>query len=344
VPVRVRFAPSPTGSLHLGNALTAVANRRFADANGGVLVLRIDDTDRTRTVAGGEEAILGDLAWLDIEFDEGPVRQSERGDATRQRTRARGGGASATTTARCGSPAPAPRSCGRRQRDLSARLRRRRSRARDHTCHPRIGPPAERRGQQRIARALGGELPEVIHHGLVLGADGKKLSKRHGHSSIAELREEGFPPAACARISTSSISEHDVRLDLARLRRLAVDAIAAMPDESSRPRRGARRGRSGASRARSLVEAREYAQLVLDPQPTALGEDARPTLERFGELRTLAPERLSLDEGKAIVRELKAVGGDLHVLRVALTGTDRGPELGAVLAALSRDEALVRTA
>ena len=76
--VRVRFAPSPTGSLHLGNALTAVANRHFADEHGGVLLLRIDDTDASRTVEGGEETILADLAWLGIGFDEGPLRQSER--------------------------------------------------------------------------------------------------------------------------------------------------------------------------------------------------------------------------------------------------------------------------
>jgi glutamyl/glutaminyl-tRNA synthetase len=62
--VRVRFAPSPTGSLHLGNALTAVANRSFADGHGGAAVLRIDDTDPARTLEGGEEAILADLAWL----------------------------------------------------------------------------------------------------------------------------------------------------------------------------------------------------------------------------------------------------------------------------------------
>ena len=62
---RVRFAPSPTGSLHMGNALTAVANRRFADAHAGVLLLRIDDTDRARTVEGGERAILDDLAGDD---------------------------------------------------------------------------------------------------------------------------------------------------------------------------------------------------------------------------------------------------------------------------------------
>ena len=76
--VRVRFAPSPTGSLHLGNALTAAANRRFADDRGGTLVLRIDDTDAARAVADGVEAIVADLDWLGIAWDEGPVRQSER--------------------------------------------------------------------------------------------------------------------------------------------------------------------------------------------------------------------------------------------------------------------------
>src|SRR5690349_12107760 len=76
--VRVRFAPSPTGSLHLGNALSAVANRRFADEHDGVLLLRIDDTDPTRVTAGGEDAILGDLQWLGVGWDEGPQRQSER--------------------------------------------------------------------------------------------------------------------------------------------------------------------------------------------------------------------------------------------------------------------------
>ena len=78
--VRVRFAPSPTGSLHLGNALTAVVNRRFADERDGVLVLRIDDTDPSRTVADGEEEILRDVEWLGVRYEEGPIRQSERHD------------------------------------------------------------------------------------------------------------------------------------------------------------------------------------------------------------------------------------------------------------------------
>src|SRR5204863_4898112 len=71
---KVRFAPSPTGSLHVGNALSAVANRPFGDW----LLLRIDDTDPERNVPGGEDAIIADLSWFGVEWDEGPVHQSER--------------------------------------------------------------------------------------------------------------------------------------------------------------------------------------------------------------------------------------------------------------------------
>ncbi|HLM33209.1 MAG TPA: glutamate--tRNA ligase family protein, partial [Gaiellaceae bacterium] len=81
--VRVRFAPSPTGSLHLGGALTAVANRNFADEHLGVLILRIDDTDASRTEEGSEAGILRDLDWLGVPFEEGPVRQSERSELYR---------------------------------------------------------------------------------------------------------------------------------------------------------------------------------------------------------------------------------------------------------------------
>jgi glutamyl/glutaminyl-tRNA synthetase len=77
---RVRFAPSPTGSLHLGNALSAAANRRL----GEWMLLRIDDTDPARNVPGGEEAILEDLEWLGIPWDEGPVRQSGRAERHRE--------------------------------------------------------------------------------------------------------------------------------------------------------------------------------------------------------------------------------------------------------------------
>ena len=77
-PPRFRFAPSPTGPLHLGSAVVAVANALAARSLGGELVLRIDDTDAGRTVAEAEQGILEDLAWFGLEFAGEPVRQSER--------------------------------------------------------------------------------------------------------------------------------------------------------------------------------------------------------------------------------------------------------------------------
>ena len=345
--VRVRFAPSPTGSLHLGNALTAVANRRFADSQGGSVVLRIDDTDPARNVEGGEEAILGDLAWLGVGFDDGPVRQSERGavyaeameralvagNAQRDEDGSVRLGSAGTTLLRA--DGTATYQLASVADDLVLGITHV-IRGNDHRPNLPV--------QQSIARALGGALPEVIHHGLVLGPDGKKLSKRHGHSSISELREEGFPAAAVrAYLDELALPEHDVQLDLARLRRLAVDAIAALPDEELAAAAEAPIEVVPALRgARSLVEAREYARLVLGPEPVVLGGEAGPTLERFTELRQPAPDRLSSDEARALVRELKAVGGDLHALRLALTGAERGPELAAVIAAVPREEALAR--
>lgn len=79
--VRTRIAPSPTGEdLHIGNAYTALINYIFAKKHGGVFVVRVEDTDRTRFVPGSEERILASLAWLGISFDEGPYHQSERLD------------------------------------------------------------------------------------------------------------------------------------------------------------------------------------------------------------------------------------------------------------------------
>ena len=72
VDVRVRFAPSPTGSLHIGGARTALFNWAYARRRGGRFVLRIEDTDPERSTAEFERAILEGLAWLGISWDEGP--------------------------------------------------------------------------------------------------------------------------------------------------------------------------------------------------------------------------------------------------------------------------------
>jgi len=86
--VRVRYAPSPTGHLHIGNARTALFNYLFARNLGGKFIIRIEDTDKKRNIAGGEESQLKYLKWLGMDWDEsvdiggeyGPYRQSERND------------------------------------------------------------------------------------------------------------------------------------------------------------------------------------------------------------------------------------------------------------------------
>ena len=91
--VRVRFAPSPTGPLHIGGVRTALFNYLFARHHGGTMVLRIEDTDSKRFVPGAEDYIIEALQWLGIEIDEGigstnqpygPYRQSERRDIYRE--------------------------------------------------------------------------------------------------------------------------------------------------------------------------------------------------------------------------------------------------------------------
>src|ERR687885_1762612 len=75
--MRVRFPPSPTGALHIGNARTALYNWLLARGHGGTLVLRIEDTDRERSTPENVEQIFDALAWLGIDWDEGPIMQTD---------------------------------------------------------------------------------------------------------------------------------------------------------------------------------------------------------------------------------------------------------------------------
>jgi len=77
--VRVRYAPSPTGHLHIGNARTALFNYLFARHLGGKMVLRIEDTDQKRNIADGVESQMKNLEWLGVDWDEGPGRGGEYG-------------------------------------------------------------------------------------------------------------------------------------------------------------------------------------------------------------------------------------------------------------------------
>ena len=121
------------------------------------------------------------------------------------------------------------------------------------------------------------------------------------------------------------------------MKRLSIDALGALSDEELAARVGVPESVAPVLRgARDLREAREYAEHVLEPEPVAV--DAPETLTRFREL-----VEGGLD-ARSVVRELKAVGGDLKAVRLVLTGRERGPELAAVIAALPRDELLRRAA
>src|SRR3954452_12008567 len=82
--MRVRFAPSPTGALHIGGARTALYNWLLARHAGGTLILRIEDTDRERSTPENVEQILDALKWLEIDYDEGPISQVSRSDRHRE--------------------------------------------------------------------------------------------------------------------------------------------------------------------------------------------------------------------------------------------------------------------
>jgi glutamyl/glutaminyl-tRNA synthetase len=324
---RVRFAPSPTGSLHIGNALGAVANRAFGDW----LLLRIDDTDPKRNVPGGEEGILGDLEWLGLTWEEGPVRQSERQDRYRQAAAGLGDRFDGITLLRDDGTATYHLASVVDDIDFGI----------THVLRGNDHRPNESL-HRRLFEALGAEPPEFVHHGLILGPDGKKLAKRAEGATVASLREAGVPAEAVrAYLEELGLPRHEVRLDLPRIHRLAIEALARLSDEELAARVGVPVSVVPVLRgARDLVEARAYAEAVLNAQPVKV--DAPETIVRFRELRENANGSLDYDDAKSLVRELKAVGGDLRALRLALTGAPRGPELAAVVAALPRDETLRR--
>jgi glutamyl-tRNA synthetase len=326
---RVRFAPSPTGSLHVGNALSAVANRRFGDW----MLLRIDDTDAARNLPGGEEAILRDLDWLGIAWDEGPVRQSERQQRYREAAEQLGARFDGITLLREDGTATYHLASVVDDVDFGI----------THVIRGNDHRPNEAL-HLRLTEALGAAPPEYLHHGLILGEHGGKLSKRAEGATVASLREAGLPAQAVrAYLEELGMPAHDVHYDLPRLRRLSIEAIGSMTDDELAAATDAPPSLVPALRgARDLNEARDFARAVLEPEPAELPGEAAATLERFRELRARANGGLDERGAREIVRELKAVGGDLRALRLALTGRDRGPELWTVVLALPRAEALRR--
>jgi glutamyl/glutaminyl-tRNA synthetase len=264
--IRVRFAPSPTGTLHVGNALSAVANRRF----GEWLLLRIDDTDPARNVAGGEEAIVTDLRWLGVGWDDGPVRQSSR--AARHLEAAREAGLpqrfeGVTMWRDAGSPTFHLASV---VDDADFGI--------THVVRGSDHRPNEAL-HASLPRALGTKPPHVIHHGLVVGDDGKKLSKRAEGATVASLRDAGFPAEAVrAYLEELDLPKHDVHLDLDRIRSLSVDVLARLDDAELAARTGVPVEAAALMRgAHDLVEARALAGRVLETPSNDLPLDIPTT-------------------------------------------------------------------
>jgi glutamyl-tRNA synthetase len=260
---RVRFAPSPTGYLHVGGARTALFNWLFARHTGGTHVLRIEDTDRERSTEEHTRVILDGLTWLGITWDEGPFFQGayaarHQADAERllaegkayrcfctkeeldaQRGRAEAAGVGFRYDRRC-SRLSRDEVERRMQAGVPSTIRFQLSDeeiAWDDAVHGRIsfqgrdlddfvilrsdnsaiynlavvsddiamGITHVIRGDDHISntpkqialyRALGHEPPVFAHVPMILGSDGKKLSKRHGATAVGDYQEQGILPTA----------------------------------------------------------------------------------------------------------------------------------------------------
>ena len=260
-PARVRFAPSPTGHLHVGGARTALFNWAFARRHGGVFILRIEDTDRERSTEQSLDGILDALTWLGLDWDEGPptagYRQTERSDIYRAHadrllaegkayrcrcTPARLDSLRAAAQAR-GETFRYPGTCRDAQvpasepHALRLRIADTGQTVVEDILHGTVvfdhsqlddwiivrtdGTPTYNfcavvddvtmkithviRGDDHLSntpkqvqcyQALGYPTPVFAHVPLILGPDKRRLSKRHGASSVQAFREEGVLPEA----------------------------------------------------------------------------------------------------------------------------------------------------
>ncbi len=229
--VRVRFAPSPTGYLHIGGARTALFNWLYAHHTGGTLVLRIEDTDQSRNTAEATQAIYDGLRWLGLEWDEGPQAggnfgpyfQSERNEIyERHFKRLEEGGHLFEENGAIRFRSPREHVvvddivCGRIDFDLTnpethpdMTIRRPNGSWIFHFVN--VVDDLEMqishviRGEDHLSntpkhielyRALGAEPPRFAHIPLILNPDGSKMSKRDAGASLNTYIEEGFLPEA----------------------------------------------------------------------------------------------------------------------------------------------------
>jgi nondiscriminating glutamyl-tRNA synthetase len=441
LPVVTRFAPSPTGSLHLGNARTAFFSHLWARKSGGRFILRIEDTDLERSRPRFREELMAEMRWLGLDWDEGPdiggpsapYSQAERGDfyqALFAQLEANGQAYPCYCTAEelelsrklqrmSGKPPRYAGTC----RYLTAAQRAERV-ARGLRAALRFLVPGDQviefidtvHGAQRYASndigdfiirrddgtsafffcnavddsvmevtqvlrgddhltntprqlllldALGLRRPGYGHVGLLVGADGAPLSKRHGSTSVQEFRERGFLPAAIlnhlfrlghtsdiegwlpvtdmpAHFRPEHLGRAPARFDEVQLAHWQKEAVERM----SAAQIGAWLGSGDSAEFVELV--RHNVVLPSDAVPwravvrgdlLPLGENERNVIAAAGR-EFFAAAAAAFDESSSDLKTLAKIlkertgrkGADLFMpLRVALTGQAHGPELASLL-------------
>lgn len=224
---RVRFAPSPTGALHIGGAHTALFNWLWARKNNGAFVLRIEDTDRSRSTKEYEGTIMKGLEWLGLDWDEGPVtggpkgpyRQSERTDLYQESARRLLDLGLAYTEGEAVIFSVPKGKTVDFQDMVYGNITMESDTLKDVVLIKSDGSPTYNfavvvddylmdityviRGEDHISNtpkqvllyeALGWRTPHFAHLPMILGKDKKKLSKRHGATSVYEYRNMGYLP------------------------------------------------------------------------------------------------------------------------------------------------------
>jgi len=223
--VRVRFAPSPTGYLHIGGARTALFNWLFARHNKGNFILRIEDTDKLRSTREATQAILDSMKWLGLDWDEGPYYQSQRLDIYKKHAKklVEEGKAFYDTDAEGRTAIRFSLHDGITKLEdlIRGTISFDASLIEDFVILKADGFPSYNfscviddaemgithiiRGDDHISntpkqlalyRALGLKAPEFAHIPMILGEDGSRLSKRHGAASVTEYRDRGYLPHA----------------------------------------------------------------------------------------------------------------------------------------------------
>ncbi len=223
--IKVRFAPSPTGYLHIGGARTALFNWLFARHNKGIFLLRIEDTDQQRSTEEATQAILDSMKWLGLDWDEGPYFQSQRLSIYKQHAEklVEQGKAFYDTDAEGRKAIRFKMLDGVTEINdlIHGTITFDTSLIEDFVILKADGFPTYNfacvvddaemgithiiRGDDHISntpkqialyKSFGFKVPEFAHIPMILGEDGSRLSKRHGATSVTEYRDKGYLPHA----------------------------------------------------------------------------------------------------------------------------------------------------